>query len=293
MKTQTFKYTNLSKQDQELGLYITVVGTSNIPSNSEFPIQKGHPAQYLFNLEKGRILHEYQIIYITQGCGIFQNKHKIFKVQPGSVIILFPGEWHRYRPLKSSGWKSRYIGFDGEMVKLLLKRIYFTTENPIQYIGINEEIINYFDQIYDLTLNEKPGYHQICVGLLIAYISQIIGIIKYREFEGTDVEIKIKQACGLLNEHTHEEIDTLKIAKELNMGYSYFRKMFTKYTGLPPKQYHLQSRIRKAQYLLISSNKSIKEIAYELGFESAFYFSRIFKEKTKISPTDYRKAHTP
>ncbi|HOK36259.1 MAG TPA: AraC family ligand binding domain-containing protein [Paludibacteraceae bacterium] len=61
----------------------------------------GHPMQYLFNLEKGRILQEYQIIYITQRYGVFQNKHKVYRIYPGSVIILFPEEWHRYRPLKT------------------------------------------------------------------------------------------------------------------------------------------------------------------------------------------------
>lgn len=289
MKTKSFKYTTLSKQDQELGLHITVVGSANIPPNTEFPVTMGHPTRYLFNVDKGRILQEYQIIYITQGYGVFQNKYKTYRIYPGSVIVLFPGEWHRYRPLKSTGWKSHYIGFNGEMTKLLLKRIYFTPENPIQNIGLNEMILNYFDQIYNLTLNEKPGYHQICVGLLISYISQIIAIIKYREFEGTDIEMKIRKARIMLDENTNEDIDTLKIAKELSMGYSYFRKMFTKYTGLPPKQYHLQSRIRKAQHMLASTNKSIKELSYELGFESEFYFSRVFKEKTNITPTEYRK----
>jgi transcriptional regulator GlxA family with amidase domain len=67
--------------------------------------------------------------------------------------------------------------------------------------------------------------------------------------------------------------------------------MFTKYTGMPPIQYHLQLRIKQAEILLTTSNKTIKEISYELGFESAFYFSRIFKEKTNISPVDYRKMH--
>jgi AraC-like DNA-binding protein len=61
---------------------------------------------------------------------------------------------------------------------------------------------------------------------------------------------------------------------------------------MPPIQYHLQLRIKQAEIMLTSSNKTIKEISYELGFESAFYFSRVFKEKTNISPVDYRKMHT-
>lgn len=292
MKTTPFKYTTLSDQDLELNLHLTVVGISDVLPGTIYPPKLGHPTKYWFNSEKGRILPEYQIIYVTEGYGVFQNNYKTYRITPGSMIVLLPGEWHRYRPLKSTGWKTHYIGFNGEMTNLLLKRIFFTPENPIRNIGLNSEILDYFNKIYRLTMNEKPGYHQICVGLLISYISQIIALLKYKEFEGTDIENKIKRATFLLNERVFQEIDAVKLAEELNMGYSYFRKMFTKYTGLPPVQYHLQLRIRRAQILLTSTNKTIKEIAYELGFESAFYFSRIFKEKVQTSPAEYRKRNT-
>lgn len=292
MKPVPFKYTTLSDQDLELNLHLTVVGISDVLPGTTYPPKLGHPSKYWFNSEKGRILPEYQIIYVTEGYGVFQNSYKTYRITPGSMIVLLPGEWHRYRPLKSTGWKTHYIGFNGEMTNLLLKRIFFTPENPVQNIGLNGEILDYFNNIYNLTMNEKPGYHQICVGLLIAYISQIIALLKYKEFEGTDIENKIRQATFLLNERVYNEIDAVKLAEELKMGYSYFRKMFTKYTGLPPVQYHLQLRIRRAQILLTSTNKTIKEIAYELGFESAFYFSRIFKDKVLTSPAEYRKRNS-
>ncbi|MCE5175559.1 MAG: AraC family transcriptional regulator [Bacteroidales bacterium] len=291
MKTPSFKYTTLSEQDQELNLYLTTVGVLDVKPGTNYPPKDGHPSRYWFNTDKGRILQEYQIIYITEGYGVFQNKYKIYRISPGTMIILFPGEWHRYRPLKSTGWKSHYIGFNGDMAKLLLKHIFFTPEKPIENIGLSTEILYYFDRIFYLTINEKPGYHQICVGLLIAYISQIIAAIKYKEFEGKEIEIKIRQACFLLNERVRHDVDVVKLAEDLNMGYSYFRKMFTKYTGLPPVQYHLQLRIRKAEIMLTTTNKTIKEIAYNLGFESAFYFSRVFKDKTNLSPVEYRKLH--
>lgn len=292
MKTTPFKYTTLSDQDLELNLYLTVVGVSDVPPGTVYPPKLGHPTKYWFNSEKGRTLPEYQIIYVTEGYGVFQNKYRVYRVTPGSMIVLLPGEWHRYRPLKSTGWKTHYIGFNGELANLLLKRIFFTPKKPIQNIGLNGEIMNYFNSIYTLTINERPGYHHICVGLLIAYISQIIALLKYKEFEGKEIENKIRQATFLLNERVYNEIDVVKLAEELRMGYSSFRKMFTKYTGLPPAQYHLQLRIRRAQILLTSTNKNIKEIAYELGFESEFYFSRIFKKKIQVSPAEYRKKNT-
>ena len=64
--------------------------------------------------------------------------------------------------------------------------------------------------------------------------------------------------------------------------------MFKKYTGISPAQYHLQLRIKKAEDMLSMTNKPIKEIAFELGFSSLFYFSRLFKQKTGVNPTELR-----
>ena len=74
----------------------------------------------------------------------------------------------------------------------------------------------------------------------------------------------------------------------MNVGYSWFRKLFKNYTGLSPGQYYLQLKIEKAKELLCNSNSPIKKIAQELNFDSSFYFSRIFKDKTGLKPTEYR-----
>ncbi|MDB3997900.1 helix-turn-helix transcriptional regulator [Flavobacteriaceae bacterium] len=49
--------------------------------------------------------------------------------------------------------------------------------------------------------------------------------------------------------------------------------------------------IDEAKNLLLQPNKSVKEVAYELGFEYPAYFSRLFKKKEGITPTDFRVKH--
>ncbi|PGH38989.1 MAG: hypothetical protein CRN43_11805 [Candidatus Nephrothrix sp. EaCA] len=78
-------------------------------------------------------------------------------------------------------------------------------------------------------------------------------------------------------------------AEELNVGYSWFRKLFKNYTGVSPGKYYLQLKIEKAKELLSNSLVPVKEISIDLNFESNFYFSKIFKEKTGRTPTEYRK----
>ncbi len=82
-----------------------------------------------------------------------------------------------------------------------------------------------------------------------------------------------------MRQNVEHEINLEQLADQHHVGYSYFRKMFKKYTGVSPGQYHLQLKIMRAKDLLISTDKSIKEISYEHGFQSIYYFSKIFKKK--------------
>ena len=68
--------------------------------------------------------------------------------------------------------------------------------------------------------------------------------------------------------------------------------MFKKYTGVPPVQYHLDLKILRAKEMLLYTDKSIKEISFEMGFQSIYYFSRVFKNKLGISPSEIRKSVT-
>jgi AraC-like DNA-binding protein len=61
------------------------------------------------------------------------------------------------------------------------------------------------------------------------------------------------------------------------------------FTGISPRQYFLQLKVMRARELLITTDQSIKEISYQLGFDSIYYFSRFFKQKTGMSPSEFRK----
>ena len=58
---------------------------------------------------------------------------------------------------------------------------------------------------------------------------------------------------------------------------------------MAPVQYQIQLKLEKAKEELINSSKPVKEIAFELNFESSQYFSSLFKEKTNLTPVEFRK----
>lgn len=72
-----------------------------------------------------------------------------------------------------------------------------------------------------------------------------------------------------------------------------FSAQFRRTMGVPPKQYLSIRRISKAKMLLLRTQDPIKEIALRTGFENEFFFFRIFKKYTGLTPTQYRAKNLP
>jgi AraC-like DNA-binding protein len=291
MSNESFaKYIHAGPLDKEWGLFLAGAGYAQIPPTSVYP-PNVHPSGYFFTWEKGRILQEYQINYITEGSGIFETSTDQFQVVPGSMLILRPGMWHRYKPDPNTGWNEHYIGFNGDFCSHLFNEGFFQPGKPVLYVGFQESLLKLFLEIIQLVKDEKTGHQQVAAANTILILSKILSVIRNQEFAGKSIERTIRKACLYFRENLNTNVNIEELANELNVGYSYFRQMFRKYTGISPTQYHLSLRIQKAKDLLVSTDQSFKEIAIDLGFESYFYFSRIFKDKTGKSPMEFRKEH--
>ncbi len=283
-----FKYLTSAEEDINWGLYLNVAGTARILPKTMYPPQE-HPSEYYFNWETGRVLKEYQLNYITEGTGIYENKYGKFQIKPGSVILIIPDEWHRYRPIRTTGWTENYIGFNGRIAIDLLKNKIFTPTQPIINCGIREEIIDTYLKIFDLVEKERPGFQQVASGMVVKLLGYIVSFEKRKEFSGKPIAKVIEQVRFLMRQNIETEYNMEELARDHNVGYSYFRKMFKKYTGVSPAQYHLQLRMIRAKELLVSTDKTITEIAYQLGFQNIYHFSLLFKKKIGRSPSDLRK----
>jgi AraC-like DNA-binding protein len=283
-----FKYLTPGQEDIEWGLYLLCAGMAHIPAHTVYPPAE-HPSGYYFTWENGRVLNEYQINYITEGDGIYENKSGRYRIRPGSLLITKPGDWHRYRPRKRSGWVEHYVGFRGNIAKQIFRHNWFASGKAVIDIGNREEFIDTYYKIFEYIIEEKPGFQQVAAGMIMKLLGYMISLDKQKDFSGKRVEYIIQNACFIIRENVEQEIDFKHFAEQNNIGYSYFRKMFKKYTGVPPVQYHLDLKILRAKEMLLSTDKIIKEISYELGFQSIYYFSRVFKKKMGVSPSEIRK----
>jgi AraC-like DNA-binding protein len=155
--------------------------------------------------------------------------------------------------------------------------------------GYRQELIDTYLSLYDLAKQETPGFQQVGSGLVIKLLGQIVSVKKNQDFSGKYIEQVIQKIRVYIHENLEQHIDFEQIAGKYQIGYSYFRKMFKRYTGVSPHQYHLGLKVLRARELILTTEKSIKEISFQLGFSSIYYFSRFFKHKVGVNPTDLRK----
>lgn len=283
------KYLTVSELDERWGLYVTTVGYSKIDINKNYPDNTEHPSDHSFTWNKGRMLHGYYIVFISRGRGIFESeKTSPRSISAGTSFFLFPGIWHRYKPDQDSGWEEYWVGLNGSYARQLMNTGFFNPVTPFVEVGLKEDLLLLFQELLETVQSAKNGYPQIASGITLQILGLIHSLSLQEQHDDNRIENLISKAKFVLQESLERPINMESLAKELPLGYSLFRKSFKTITGTSPHQYHLNLRLQKAKELFTSTNLSISEIAYKTGFDSLFYFSKLFKKKNGVSPKHYR-----
>jgi AraC-like DNA-binding protein/mannose-6-phosphate isomerase-like protein (cupin superfamily) len=280
-----FKYVSYSSRDQAWGIYCIDAGAVEIKPGEPYPYRaESHPAQYTKNWEKGRILNEYQFLYILKGEGLFRTALGETFLHAGSFVVLVPGVWHWYRPKEETGWIEYWVGFDGVYPKMLSECSFLDSTPKISDIGIRDNIVEQFTRIIEGVANERPGFQQIVSSRipLIYAETRSYAMDSAVEARGKDLFDRISV---VFKANIYSTLDMEALAESLNLNYATFREEFKLYTGLSPYQYFLQMKINRAKELLFEGGLSVKEISYKLSFDNPYYFSRLFKKKTGVSPS--------
>lgn len=283
-----FKYLIVNDMDKKFGLWVNTVGFQSIQPHSPYPL-RDHPSGYFFNAQKGRILREYQLVYITKGGGVFSSESTPEKQMcKGRLVLLFPNQWHTYHPDVATGWDEYYIGFEGPVIDDMMRNAFYSKEQQLLEVGLNEELAALYSRALEIAETDKISSQQYLAGIVLHMLGMILSVSKNKIFEAGGAEQKIEQAKIIMNEHVFTDIDPEEIALKLNVSYSWFRKVFKEYTGYAPAKYFQELKLRKAKQLLVGTSLSVKEISYQLNYTSAEHFFSLFKKHTGLTPLKYR-----
>ena len=261
------------------GIIIARASLNGLPNSKE--IEQSHRDEgHLF------ILQEKGTTYIE----IDFQKHKI---KAPALIYIHPNQVHRLIKFENATfgtWMITSENLHQEYIRLL------EDLTPVKFLSLKKEPLSIISEMLSLCINfserkDEKLYYSIlkesCNTLVALVISQYLSLSK-----STDQISRftvITKAFKLSLEQNYIEIKSpAEYAKNLNISTAYLNECVKTTTG-HPVSYHIQQRvILESQRLLYHSNKSIKEIASELGYDDYSYFTRLFAKVTGMTPLAFR-----
>ncbi len=213
--------------------------------------------------------------YVVSGKGVFSFKDKTYKLSAGSCFVIRPFEKVFYQADPHQPWHYIWIGFETQDMPEQL------SSDVLSMPGIG----NIFSSIMDAQ-DRNEGRNEF----LAAKVWEIISLIS----ESSKPKIPknktfAEQAKTCIQAKYMTGITVAEIAKMLNLERSYFSTVFKNSVGISPQEYLNNYRLEKASELLISSDMSVTDIAFSTGYSGVINFSRMFKRRFEVSPTEYRE----
>ncbi|MDR0452095.1 MAG: helix-turn-helix domain-containing protein [Treponema sp.] len=281
-------YLPYSEEDERLGMVCTTAGDTKIAPHTAYPPRKNdHPAVFR-SVAEGRVLPEFQMVYITEGRGVFKSEGKTWAVEPGSMMLVLPGIKHLYKPDFETGWHEYWVGFNGGYFTRLLERGILSREKVFFNTGLHDNILAIFNQIFDEIRAQRPLYQfKACAGIL-SLVSEILAHDRRRDQPGYYQKIADK-AKYFMEKNIFGAINITAISDQIGVSASRLNEIFKTHTGMTPYQYYIHIKINKASIILEEEDIPIQTVALQLGFDDPYYFSRLFKNKTGVAPSKWRK----
>jgi AraC-like DNA-binding protein len=281
-----FRYLPISERERQWGLYVRAGGVECIAPREAY-CHPEHPEGFVYSWNSGRTLQDYAMLFCTRGEGEFESKPSGPKKSvAGNAFLLFPGVWHRYRPLLSVGWDSYWVVFNGLEARLWARYRFVSPEEPVLNTGLDDLLMHSYRTMLDRLRTTPLGFEQLLAANVMEILAAALAAVRARGMGG--MHELVCKAKSLL-ESRGDEIPTVEhLALSLGLSGSRFHRVFRKHTGLSPYQYYLQMRMERAKRMLHETKMGVKQIAATLAFESSSHFSRTFKRKTGTPPSRWR-----
>lgn len=234
-------------------------------------------------------LPENILFYCVDGHGWFQLGKQRYEVRPNEFFILPSHVEHSYGCGPDQPWTIYWVHFGGDALS------HFNEVQEVQknfkpvYVKNNGDIINIFSKIYK-TL--ELGYSIDNLLFANMCLSQFLTLFVYNNRHYSDTSLGeldcVDSAIHFMQGHIEDNISLQELSSQYNYSISRFSNLFKQKTGYAPIDYFLQMKMQKACQQLNFSNRPIKDIAFGLGFDDPYYFSKRFRKNIGMSPKQYR-----
>lgn len=227
------------------------------------------------------VIEKYSMPLILGGEATLWFNGKPHKVKRGDIALIEKGVTYRSEGnIKFHNMDIVFQCTPGKMLKF---------SKNIVHVKDTEHYERLYSEIISIYETPKPFASQKIMSLVYNLLWELAS-----EYSGEYPAHKklhiIEKSINYINSNIFSsELSLEDIADKSKISVKYFRNIFKEIYGMPPLQYIIEKRLRKAEEMLHYSNYPINTIAEHCGFNSSIYFTRLFKEKYGVSPGKYRQ----
>ena len=238
--------------------------------------------------DKGRTtaLDTCGLVIPISGEAFFSFNGTSYEMKPGMVVHAGPKMPLEIIPKGGKSWTYAVVHY--QILQDKMKKTSLSEQHFLIDTGDNVKIIDLLNQL--IASYETPsGIGMLKAKTIFMNLLEIILMSSKMKVQNGSTQI-MEHALQYMNTNYTQPISIAKIAEEFGIERRRFAYLFEQHTGMNPSRYLTEYRIRRAKKLLWSCTCSIEEIAESVGYMDCFYFSRVFKKYTGMSPSAFRKA---
>ncbi len=280
------------------GLYLTGAGREQYRPFERYP-HTAHPRMYMFTWETGRVLPEYQLVYIYSGSGEFES-HVTGRanIKAGTALLLLPDVWHRYRPTAGTGWAEVYLSFNGQIPHMWQTTGLISPANLVRTIKTPERLAESMDAIIEFTRKNPSGSPRELALLTLGALAIALGNGEATEARQAGKppathtvptqDAIVNAGLHLIWNQSHRNLSVHDIARALGIQRRTLSRHFLSARGRNVLEELTACRLARAQRMLRETRLPVKRIAYAAGFSSPTHLAVVFRRELGTTPQQYR-----
>lgn len=235
-----------------------------------------------------RELHDDNLlIYCVDGAGDAWVEGRHHPIRKGDLVLLPRSCSHRYQSDSDRPWSIFWLHFEGHQAESFIDHLQWTLDAPVRSVGVVPQLIADVERLMDTRLSGFNANSLVHAASSLRQVLAFIASIVPAADSGSILDLQEIHGFMQHNIHRHLELDAL--AARFHLSKYYFSKRYRAMTGQSPIQQFIRFKMEHACYLLDVSSLQISAIAAELGYDDAYYFSRLFSKVVGLSPSRYRK----
>lgn len=218
----------------------------------------------------------FEIVYFSKANGTLTINDSNMHIDSGTIYLIYPGTNHS--EIHYIDGKVSFIGFEcSDFPKSIL-------HEGIYEISNHKKIYNLIQLIIEEGTSQKKNYSEIISCLL----DEILFNLDRYASEGFHSVKSFDFVYNYIIEYYNQNIDLEQLAKLSGYSADRFRHIFVHKIGCSPKQFQINMRLEKSVDMLKNSNMNCSSIAEACGFSTNAQFSKMFRDRFGVSPSEFR-----